>query len=645
MNREFLEFYDNELKMLYERGKEFAEEYPSVAGRLGGLIEDQIDPSIAGLMEGAAFLAARVQLKLKSEFETFTTELVENLVPGFLAQVPSFAMLRVEPDYSNPALKQGIHIKAGAYVDTTFVDSQKRTSLRYRLVTDINVWPYAITKAEFFSTLAPMQARGLNSSLAVAGGLFLEFQLKSATAKGDGHGDPVKSCTPDEFTIHLTDSMSDAASLHELLFSRLSRIVIRHGREGEAPKFAILPADALEEVGFEPGQSLFGHDNRLFAAFNHLREYFAFPQRFLGFRLRGLKNILKTIESDRFEVYFELESSSKRLSSVVKDKSFALYVAPAANLFEITCTPVPIRSQDHEHVVIGDRSRPLDHEVYRIIEVTAQFPRRKDKVAVYPLYSAPAGNMPIDKAHFFTSRRLERRKTNNERRSGLVSTYLGTDTFISLREPPEEEGFERVRALNVRALVTNRHMTDQVPVKRGQTDFSAVEDKNIKLECIAGPTHPRESPLSGSFRDKGSEATGSLMWKLLSILQFNHLGLSGGQGTDRASALRELLMVFADAANPDIEKRIRGILDVRTAPVVRKIRQDNGFNAARGIQVEVEFDELAFEGTGVFLLGTVLSRFLSEYASMNSFVETVIRSRQRNEIMRWKPVIGSRPSL
>mgnify|MGYP003546597445 FL=1 len=29
MNREFLEFYDNELKMLYERGKEFAEEYPS----------------------------------------------------------------------------------------------------------------------------------------------------------------------------------------------------------------------------------------------------------------------------------------------------------------------------------------------------------------------------------------------------------------------------------------------------------------------------------------------------------------------------------------------------------------------------------------------------------------------------------------
>lgn len=645
MNREFLEFYDNELKMLYERGKEFAEDYPSVAGRLGGLIENQVDPTIAGLMEGAAFLAARVQLKLKSEFDTFTTEMIENLVPGFLAPVPSFAMLRVEPDYSNPALKQGLKLRAGDYVDTTFVESQKRTSLRYRLVTGIDVWPYAITKAEFFSTLAPLQARGLNSPLSVAGGLFLEFQLKSPAVRGEGAGDPVKSCTPDMFTVHLTDSLSDAASLHELLFSRLSRIVIRHGRDGEAPKFASLPPQALEEVGFEEGQSLFGHDNRLFGAFNHLREYFAFPHRFLGFRLKGLQSILKSIESDRFEVYFELESVSKRLSSVVKDKSFALYVAPAANLFEVTCAPVPIRSQDHEHVVIADRSRPLDHEIYRIIDVSAQYPRRKDRVPVYPLYSAPAGNVPVDKAHFYTSRRLERRKTDVERRTGLVSTYLGTDTFISLKEPPEEEGGERVRALNVRALVTNRHMTDQVPVKRGQTDFTAVEDKNIRLECIAGPTPPRESPLSGSYREKGAEATGSLMWKLLSILQFNHLGLSGGVAGERAGALRELLMVFADAANPDIEKRIRGILDVQTAPVVRKIRQDNGFNAARGIQVTIEFDEMAFEGTGVFLLGTVLSRFLSEYASMNSFVETVIRSRQRNEIMRWKPVIGARPTL
>jgi type VI secretion system protein ImpG len=65
MNREFLKFYNQELSILREQAAEFAEEYPGVAERLGGLLEDNIDPMIGGLLEGAAFLAARVQLKLK----------------------------------------------------------------------------------------------------------------------------------------------------------------------------------------------------------------------------------------------------------------------------------------------------------------------------------------------------------------------------------------------------------------------------------------------------------------------------------------------------------------------------------------------------------------------------------------------------
>ena len=68
MNREFLDLYNVELQLLNEQARQFAEEYPGVAERLGGLLDDRIDPLIGGLLEGAAFLAARVQLKLKHEF-------------------------------------------------------------------------------------------------------------------------------------------------------------------------------------------------------------------------------------------------------------------------------------------------------------------------------------------------------------------------------------------------------------------------------------------------------------------------------------------------------------------------------------------------------------------------------------------------
>src|SRR5690349_6883443 len=76
MNREFLDFYNRELSLLYEQAGGFAEEFPGIAERLGGLIRDRSDPMITGLLEGAAFLAARVQLKLAHEFPEFTANLL-----------------------------------------------------------------------------------------------------------------------------------------------------------------------------------------------------------------------------------------------------------------------------------------------------------------------------------------------------------------------------------------------------------------------------------------------------------------------------------------------------------------------------------------------------------------------------------------
>jgi type VI secretion system protein ImpG len=47
----------------------------------------------------------------------------------------------------------------------------------------------------------------------------------------------------------------------------------------------------------------------------------------------------------------------------------------------------------------------------------------------------------------------------------------------------------------------------------------------------------------------------------------------------------------------------------------------------------------------VFLLGAVFERFLARYVSLNSFTETVLRSTERGEIMRWKARPGRRPNL
>jgi type VI secretion system protein ImpG len=61
--------------------------------------------------------------------------------------------------------------------------------------------------------------------------------------------------------------------------------------------------------------------------------------------------------------------------------------------------------------------------------------------------------------------------------------------------------------------------------------------------------------------------------------------------------------------------------------------------------VTLRFDERAFEGSGVFLMGAVLDRFMAEYASINSFTQVVIQSDQRGVIKTWPPRTGQGPLL
>jgi type VI secretion system protein ImpG len=129
------------------------------------------------------------------------------------------------------------------------------------------------------------------------------------------------------------------------------------------------------------------------------------------------------------------------------------------------------------------------------------------------------------------------------------------------------------------------------------------------------------------------------------MLSTNHLGLVERGAGRNAQALQETLTMFAEMNDAATERRIRGVRNVDSRPIVRRLRQRTGVGAARGIEITVTIDERAFEGTGIFLLGAVLDRFFAEYSGFNHFTQTVIRSVERGEVVRWPPRIGTRKPL
>jgi type VI secretion system protein ImpG len=654
MNREFLDLYNRELQLLNEQAREFADEYPGIAERLGGILEDRIDPLIGGLLEGAAFLAARVQLKLKHEFPEFTNNLLEQLVPHYLAPTPSIMLVKAVPTFGDAALRDGHPIGRGSYLDATYRQLDRPIACRYRLCAPITIWPFQITSAEYFSSPAPLQALGVPAGSEVLAGMRLTLTHRSAERREDELSDSEALKTPEmlfagcrtvDMPVYFVGPEADSVALYEQTFAHCKAVYFRCLDEFGDPVVFPAPAQCLQQVGFEREDALFPNDHRVFEGFDLLREFFVFPRKFLGCNFTHLDAVLPRLKAKTVDIVFAFDEVNARLAAAVQPEMFALYAAPAINLFEKTTDRIPLKSSQHEYHVVPDRSRYLDYEPHRLLEVYAHHPGGRDKVPVQPLYSASLEGPQHASGFYFTVRRLPRRRTVEEKRTGMSSDYTGTDMFISLSALGGEDDDAAIAELSVRALCSNRHLTEHLPIGIGGADFRLIDDFTLDLVCVAGPTPPRE-PIVTQMRSRSEVAhTGTVAWRLVNMLSTNHLGLVERGAGRNAQALQETLSMFAEMTDAVTERRIRGIRNVDSRPIVRRIRQRSGIGAARGIEITVTIDERAFEGTGIFLLGAVLDRFFAEYSGFNHFTQTVIRSVERGEVARWPPRMGARRPL
>jgi type VI secretion system protein ImpG len=114
MDPQLLKYYNRELQHVREMGGEFAKQFPKIAGRLGLEGFECADPYVERLLEGFAFLAARVQLKVDAEFPRFTQHLLEMVYPHYLAPTPSMTVVQLNPDMSEGALASGYVVPRGS---------------------------------------------------------------------------------------------------------------------------------------------------------------------------------------------------------------------------------------------------------------------------------------------------------------------------------------------------------------------------------------------------------------------------------------------------------------------------------------------------------------------------------------------------
>src|SRR5947209_13505066 len=113
MDGRLLSYYERELRYLREVGAEFARDFPKIAGRLSLEEFTCADPYVERLLEGFAFLAARVHLKLDAEFPRFTQSLLQTVYPQYLAPTPSMCVVQLQPEPNETSLADGFVVPRG----------------------------------------------------------------------------------------------------------------------------------------------------------------------------------------------------------------------------------------------------------------------------------------------------------------------------------------------------------------------------------------------------------------------------------------------------------------------------------------------------------------------------------------------------
>jgi len=624
MNPVLFDLYKRELQYMRDMGGEFAAEFPKVAGRLGLESLECTDPYVERLLEGFAFLAARVQLKVESSYGQLARHLLEMVYPTYLAPTPSMIIAEFAPSMSEGSLAEGVTIDRGTRMRSQIAPDEQ-TECDFRTASNLTLWPIEIAELKTLGNRSAIEAAGVAVDRSVRSAL----QIRLNTVGGHLFSElPV-----DELVIHLAGADASAFELYEQLFAHTKSIaVVNDGKQIRSPRAPV----SLARYGFADDESLLPVTARGFQGHRLLQEYFAFPQRFLFLKVCGLAGFLSRVESEHVDLVFSFDNNTDNVSSHFIRDYFKLHCVPAINLFEHSADRVHLDHSEHEYHVIPDRTRPMDFEVYSIEEVEGFGNSQADQQDFAPFFSVSEARRSANS--FYSITREPRLLSAKQRRRGARSSYVGSEVFVSLVDSDEAPYRSDLKQLALKTLCTNRDLPMQMPIGKSNTDFSLDIGAPVdRVQCVSGPTTPRAS--RAHFRDA---------WRLVSNLNLNYLSIdseSEHSEGNAASMLRQMLEMHLDSNRQAEMRQLEGIVGVTTAPVVRQRAHRGHVEIAHGIQVKLRMDETAFEGTGVYLLASVLECFFARHCTVNSFTETVLESVQRNEIQRWPVRLGSRATI
>ncbi len=578
-----LRYYQDEMRYLQEAGRAFAEAHPEHARLLDVDSLADRDPYVERLFEGFALLAGRIHERLDDELPEYTDGLLALVWPQLLRPVPSLTVVEFRP--AAGLVQQTTPIPRGTEVRSAPVGDEQ-APCRFTTTQEVRLQPFRLVDA---TTAWPREG---------ATSLTLRFRLD--------RGADFARLDRSAVRLYLHADPAAASLMHLFLTRHVERVAVRAA--GADAGVELAGQRWVRGGGFAADEALVPRDPHAFDGFRPLQEYLAFRQKFWFVDLLGLDRFEAPPRMAEFEVALHFGRALPERQRFAAE-SLRLGCTPAVNLFAHDGEPLAVDHRSAEYRVTPDVHRPLSVEAWaveRVRGVEDGTGRRHD----YGPRGADGAGRPGRR--WFTA---ARRPAAGGR--SALHLALGGAPAAELR--PEKVSLE--------LRCTNGDLPRERLGEHAITEPGPDMPRLAAVDNLTRPTRRLEPPAPDG-RDR--------LWRLLSHLSLGHRSVATRDGIAELLSLHDWT---GEAPNRQRAAAVRAVA-WRPREVVRRRA------CVRGAEVALEVADGGFADEGdLCLFGEVLSRVLSAYATINSFVHLAIVAVPSGERYAWRPDGGTSPLL
>ena len=456
--------------MLHEGAREFARKYPAAAPML---LEQGGDPDAERILEGTAYLCAKIHERLDQTAPELIQTLLREVFPESVMPVPSMAVMRfaLSHGFTEPLL-----VARGTQLASKPIGG---VSCVYSTMQDITVLPLSAASVES-ETRSDMSGS-------------VTLTLRAAA--------PLEKFLPDRLDFHLTGGYSLASQRLLALLTRLESINVSAGASSvELPAAALsMLRPPLDDHRLPSGQA----KNRAYTA---LVRYFCCPEQLTAFCVSGMRR-LALAESAR-ELKLTFRFGRGVTPPPFTDGAFAVNAVAACNVFQLHSEPIQADFTQEEYRIYPHVKEKQYVDILGVTGVTAiRRGGRAERCRPYGLY--------------------------NESREGLIYNIRYAmpeegelpEHYISMPRRPDSEGGFDSCVISMDLICCNRGL----PNRLLQGDICMPTDTTPSKVAFENITAP--SPMLAPPADE------ELQWRFLAHMNANLLPLASAKALQQTLSL------------------------------------------------------------------------------------------------------------